>query len=340
MTTADSTASGIGSLWRRAAPLLAAVVVFSAAVQLVGLFVPFFATGRNLAAIAAQAATVAVGAAGITIVIMTRGIDLSVGGIMSLVGIVEGMLFAAGFGVVPVIVVGLLVGVAFGCLSGLLVAALKVPSFIATFATLGIASGLALFLASGRALGPFAAGFVALGHAAVGPLPVIVLATILLCGGLELVMRASPFGVHVRAVGGAFEVAGVSGVPVRRTVFLAYVIAGALSAAAGTLLTAQLSAAGPLQGEPYTLLAIAACVVGGVDLFGGRGRVWGAVAGALLLAAMRNALNLLGVQPFIQDLVTGILIIAAVFVIAQYGLVRGSFRPLLRQIAAKRQVSA
>jgi ribose/xylose/arabinose/galactoside ABC-type transport system permease subunit len=131
--------------------------------------------------------------------------------------------------------------------------------------------------------------------------------------GLEAATRMTTWGVHLRATGNALAVARLSGVRVERTLISAYLASGILSAAAGTLLAANLSTAGPLQGEPYTLAAVAGCVIGGVDLMGGRGRLWAAAAGTVFLAAVRAALDLQGVQPFMQGLVTGILIILAVF---------------------------
>ena len=291
-----------------AAGMLAVVVV------LIGQFLPHFATPGNVSNILAQASILAVAAFGMTLVILTGGIDLSVGGVMSLVGVIEVSLAAAGLPLPVTIVLGLATGAALGALNAVIVARLKLPPFIATFGTLGIAAGLALYLADAAGHSGLPPEFVALGNGSVAGVPNLIIVAVLLLLVLEIVSRTTTWGVHLRATGDAFAVARLSGVPVRRTLASAYVCSGVLAAVAGTLLASSLGAAGPLQGEPYTLAAVAACVIGGVDLFGGRGNLWAAAAGAVFLMAIRNILNLMGVQPFMQDFVTGCLIILAVFV--------------------------
>jgi ribose/xylose/arabinose/galactoside ABC-type transport system permease subunit len=204
-----------------------------------------------------------------------------------------------------------------------IVARLRLPPFIATFGTLGIAAGLALYLAEAGGHAGLPAGFVSLGNGSLAGVPYVILIAGLLLALLELLSRTTTWGVHLRATGDAFAVARLSGVPVGRTLSSAYISSGILAAAAGTLLAGSLGTAGPLQGEPYTLAAVAACVIGGVDLFGGRGNLWAAAAGAVFLMSIRNILNLLGVQPFMQDFVTGCLIILAVLVTVRGPEVRG-----------------
>jgi ribose transport system permease protein len=301
-------------LQARAARPVAVVVLLVAAVLVAGEFLPYFATTSNITNILIQASVVAVAAFGMTVVILTGGIDLSVGGVMSLVGVLEAVLMTGSTPWPVAVAIGLATGAFIGLVNGLVVARLRLPPFIATFGSLGIAAGLALYIADALPISVLPTSFVTIGNGTLGAVPYLVLFSAGLLLVLEVVFRTTRWGVRLRATGDALPVARLSGVPIARTLTGAYTTAGLMSGLAGTILAANLSTAGPLQGQPYTLWAIAACVIGGVDLFGGRGHLWAAAAGTVFLAAVRNALNLQGVQPFMQDLVTGCLIILAVFV--------------------------
>ena len=304
----------------------AAAVAVVVVVLLVGQFVPYFATTTNLSKVLLEAAILAVAAFGMALVLLTGGIDLSVGGVMSLVGVVEVSLVSSGIPWPAAVAVGLGVGLLLGTVNAVIVSRLKLPPFIATFGTLGIAAGLALYIANVIGHPVFPPDFVSLGNDAVLGIPITLVLALAILLVLEVVTRVTTWGVHLRATGDNFAVARLSGVPVARVLGSAYVVSGLLAATAGTMLAARLGTANPLQGEPYTLLAVAACVIGGVDLFGGRGHLWAAGAGAVFLYAIRNIMNLQGVQPFMQDLVTGLLIIAAVLVTVQ--------GPVLRDMAS------
>jgi len=305
-------------------------------VLVVGQFVPYFATLTNLSNVMVQASLLSVAAFGMTLVLLTGGIDLSVGGVMSLVGVVEVGLVTAGLPWPLAIVVGLFVGMALGSLNAVIVSRLKLPPFIATFGTLGIAAGLALYLADlvGHAVLP--PDFVSIGNDAIAGIPYLVLIAVSLLILLEFISRVTTWGVHLRATGDNLAVARLSGVPVSRVLSSAYVVSGLLAAVAGTMLAAHLGTASPLQGEPFTLAAIAACVIGGVDLFGGRGNLWAAGAGAIFLVSIRNILNLLGVQPFMVDFVTGLLIILAVLVTIQGPVLRDALSSAALRVRAGR----
>jgi ribose transport system permease protein len=309
-------------------PLVRVIVAIAAivvVVLLVGQFVPYFATTTNLSKVLLEAAILAVAAFGMTLVLLTGGIDLSVGGVMSLVGVVEVSLVSSGIAWPLAVLVGLLVGLLLGAVNGVIVSRLKLPPFIATFGTLGIAAGLALYIANVIGHPVFPPDFVSLGNDAFVGIPITLIVAVTVLVVLEVMTRVTTWGVHLRATGDNYAVARLSGVPVARILASAYIVSGLLAATAGTMLAARLGTANPLQGEPYTLLAVAACVIGGVDLFGGRGHLWAAGAGAVFLFAIRNIMNLQGVQPFMQDLVTGLLIIAAVLVTVQ--------GPVLRDMA-------
>jgi ribose transport system permease protein len=302
---------------RSAVRIAVAIAVVVIGVVVVGQFIPYFATLPNLSKVLLEAAILSVAAFGMTLVLLTGGIDLSVGGVMSLVGVLEVALVSAGAPWPLAIVAGLATGLLLGSVNALIVARLKLPPFIATFGTLGIAAGLALYLADVVGHPVFPPDFVSLGNDALVGIPYLVMLAVVILVVLEVVTRRTTWGVHLRATGDNIAVARLSGVPVARILSSAYIVSGLLAAAAGTMLAARLGTANALQGEPFTLLAVAACVIGGVDLFGGRGNLWAAGVGAVFLFAVRNALNLQGVQPFIQDLVTGLLIIAAVLVTVQ-----------------------
>jgi len=318
---------------QRAALLRAAAIaaLMAAMVLLVGQFVPFFATTANLENVVSQAAILSVVAFGMTLVILTGGIDLSVGGIMSLVGVTEVALVGGGLPWPAAIVAGLGVGALFGAANAVIVSRLKLPPFIATFGTLGIAAGLALYLADlvGRPILP--PDLVSIGNEGLLGMPYLVFLAIGLLIVLELVWRTTSWGVHLRATGDNQAVARLSGVPVARVLSSAYIVSGLTAATAGSMLAARLGTASPLQGEPFTLSAVAACVIGGVDLFGGRGYLWAASAGAVFLVSVRNILNLEGVQPFMQDLVTGLLIILAVLVTVQGPVLRDAISDVMRR---------
>ena len=244
--------------------LIAAVVLVALTVLLVGQFVPFFATFSNLENVMSQAAILSVAAFGMTLVIVTGGIDLSIGGVMSFVGVLEVALVSTGMPWPLAVVAGLAAGVVFGSVNAVIVSRLKLPPFIATFGTLGIAAGLALYLADlvGRPLLP--PMFVSLGNDSVLGIPYLVILAVGVLIVLEAVWHMTSWGVHLRATGDNLAVARLSGVPVLRILSSAYVVSGLLAATAGTMLAARLGTASPLQGEPFTLSAVAACVIGGV----------------------------------------------------------------------------
>lgn len=301
---------GIPPRFRRVLGIVAvAVVVFA----LFSTFVPYFATPQNMTGLLAQAAVVAIAALGLALVILTGGIDLSVGGVMSLVGLTTVAAVDAGIPWWFAMIIGMLLGGVVGVVNGILVAFLRVPAFVATFGTLGITAGAALFIADGRASVLLPREMISFGNGSIFFIPYLAILALVVLLVFQFLQRATRWGASTRSTGDNRHVAALVGIPVKRTLVAAYMTSGLLAGLAGAVLCAQLSTAGPQQGEPYTLAAIAACVVGGIDLMGGRGSLWAACLGAVFLAALRNAMNLQGVQPFIQDLATGVLIIAAVF---------------------------
>jgi ribose transport system permease protein len=293
--------------------ILAALLVVTAIVA------PEFFQVRNVLNVSRQASIVGVIAIGMTFVILTGGIDLSVGSILALTAVVTADLVDAGVPVPLIAVVAIALGAAVGVVNGIGVAVLKIQPFIMTLATMVLFRGLTLRITDG---GPksFETGsglMDFLGSGKLGPLPgpLVVFALIAVAG--ILVLRYLSFGRFLYAIGGSIEAARLSGVRTTRTLIAAYAVSGACAGIAGLMTAARLSVGDPLAGNLAELDAIAAVVIGGTSLMGGAGGAVGTVAGALLLAILSNVLNLVGVSPFDQQIVKGLVIIAAVLLAAR-----------------------
>ena len=280
-----------------------------------------FLTSRNIINVLRQTSINGILAIGMTFVILTRGIDLSVGSVVAMAGVVSARFAttsAAGFipgapyvAAVP-LAVGVLTGIALGALSGLAVARFAVPAFVATLGMLSAARGLTLIYSGGRPIPALTDGYRWIGTGDIAGIPVPSILFGLVFALSHFVLTRTRFGRHVYAVGGNPHAAKVSGLPVRRIRFLVYVISGGLAAIAGMILTARTGSALPQAGVAYELDAIAAVVIGGTSLAGGIGRVTGTVIGALLIGVMNNGLDLLGVESYYQQVIKGGLIVAAV----------------------------
>jgi ribose transport system permease protein len=273
---------------------------------------PYFLTVPNLLNVAQQTAINAVIAVGMTFVIISAGIDLSVGSILAFSGVVLAQGLKAGWPPALAILAGLGVGLLCGAANGLLITLGRLPPFIATLGMMSVARGAALLATDGRPISGFGEGFrwIANGHVAGIPAPVVLMAAAY--AAAHFTLRRTIFGRYVFAIGGNEEAALLSGVPVRRYKIAIYSTGGALAALSAVLLTARLNSAQPIAGISYELDAIAATVIGGTSLMGGEGSVLGTLIGALIMGVLRNGLNLLGVSSFVQQVVIGAVIIAAV----------------------------
>ena len=273
---------------------------------------PDFLTTGNLLNVVLAASVTALLGAGQTYVIILGEIDLSVGALAGLAGVVSAMTLRD-HGFLTGLAAGLLVGAVAGLLNGLLVTKTRMPSFIATLATMSVLGGLTLRLTQGNPVAVNNAAFVAIGQAKpLGvPAPILIMAASFLLFGYML--ARSRFGRYVYAVGDNAEAARLSGIPVDRVKIMAFAISGVLSAIGGFILTARLSTAQPTAGTGLELAAIAAVIIGGTSLSGGRGALVGTVIGAVLLGTIDNGLNLLDVSPFLQDVVKGLVILFAVY---------------------------
>lgn len=280
-----------------------------------------FLSSRNIINVLRQTSINGILAIGMTFVILTRGIDLSVGSVVALAGVVSASFattsasgFIPGapyFAAIP-LMAGLLTGTFAGALSGVAVARYTVPAFVATLGMLSAARGLTLIYSGGRPIPALTDGYRWIGTGDILGIPVPIVLFALVFAVAHFVLTRTRFGRHVYAVGGNPHAAKVSGLSVSRIRFTVYAISGALAGIAGMVLAARTGSALPQAGIAYELDAIAAVVIGGTSLSGGMGKVSGTVIGALLIGVMNNGLDLLGVESYYQQVIKGGLIVAAV----------------------------
>ena len=275
---------------------------------------PDFLTLGNLLNVMRQVSINAVIAFGMTLVILLGGIDLSVGSILAMSSVVMAMLMKAGGNPALATLLGILAGACLGTLNGLIVTKGKVAPFIATLGTMTTLRGFALLLSNGSPITGFSSDFFSsLGDGYVaGLVPVPVVWMLILFAIFWFVMKQTVFGRHVYATGGNVEAAGLSGVKTDRVQIYVYTICGATAAMSGVILMSRLNSAQPTAGAGYELDAIAAVVLGGTSLSGGRGWIFGTLVGALLIGVLNNGLNLLGVSSFYQQVIKGGVILLAV----------------------------
>lgn len=289
------------------AGLIIMVVVFSSLSDV-------FLTQRNLINILQQSSINACIAIGMTLVIISGGIDLSVGPAAALSAVLSATLLMAGYPVPVVIVTALGVGLLCGFLNGALIAYAGLQPFIVTLGTLSIYRSLALLYTGGNPVLGLPNTFRHIFTSDLFGLPVPVVVVAVLAVMATVLLKKTPLGEYILAVGGNEEAARVSGVPIELTKVMTYMISGGLAALAAVILIARLGAAEPTLGNLWELEAIAAAAIGGASLMGGKGSIVGTILGAIVLGAMRNGLTLLNVQAFYQLLATGIIIILAMLV--------------------------
>jgi ribose transport system permease protein len=276
---------------------------------------PFFLTPSNAANVARQASIIGILGVGMTFVILTAGIDLSVGSMLGFAAIIFAMAISSGVAWPLAILIALLSGACVGAINGLGVTKGRLQPFVMTLGMLVIARGVTMTISNGK---PIPLGAAASEVAWIGtgdlfgvPVPVLLFALIALAAWFTL--KYTPFGRQVYAVGDNLEAARLSGIPTERTIFSVYVISGLCAAVSALIVVSRLTAGEPSQGTGFELDAIAIVVIGGTSLFGGEGGVGGTVIGAAIVAAMNNLLNLLGVSPFSQQIVKGLIILGAVY---------------------------
>lgn len=306
---------------RFAAPLFLLLLIATFA-----LLEPRFLHPLNLFNILRQVSISGLIAIGMTFVILTAGIDLSVGSLMALAGLVGayvakgglddrfaiGATLEAGNPAVLALCAALLVGMLGGALQGTAITRLKVPPFVVTLGGLTAFRGAALLFSGGGPISGFAPDYTWWGQGRIGPVPVPVIIFLGCAIIAHLVLRYFQYGQHVYATGGNSRAAALNGVPTRRVIFSVYVVLGFFCGLAGFLLSARLNSAEAVAGLGVELTVIAAVVIGGTSLFGGVGSIFGTVVGACLIGVLTNGLVLLNVSSFIQQIVIGVILVAAV----------------------------
>ena len=296
--------------------ILLALFILVAAISFAS---PAFLSFTNIFNVLRQVSMIGYMAIGVTFVLLTGGIDLSVGSILGLSGIIVAS-FAKTFPDSPVVLmVG--VGIAIGCLvglaNGIFISYMGVVPFVATLGMLSVGRGITLVYCNGSPIPGLSENFLSLAAGDVFgvPVPVIILLAVFIIASIFLYRIR--FGRYVYAIGGNEASAIVSGVKVKKIKMLVYLLSGALCGLAGVVFTSRVTSGLPLAGEGYELDVIAACVIGGVSLSGGKGKLWGTLVGVILVGVINNALDLLNVSSYVQLIVKGLIIIMAVFMDSQ-----------------------
>ena len=288
------------------------LIVLLVAVGALTLASPEFLTGNNLANLARQVAIFGILAIGQLMVILTGGIDLSVGSILGLAGAVTAQLLVSGVPIIPAILIGVVVGGVLGLANGVLVTRFKLPPFIATLGMLGIARGIVLVITDANTIQGLPDGFQTVANGTVLGIPNLLIIFVIITAIAWFVLNRTVFGRYVYAVGSNPEAARLAGVPVAMVTTAVYVISGVLAAVGGVLLTSRLGAGVPTAGTGFELQAIAACVIGGASLSGARGSAIGAACGALIIGVLNNGGNLLAINAFYLQIAIGALVLVAV----------------------------
>jgi ribose transport system permease protein len=274
---------------------------------------PYFLTWPNFINVLRQASLQFLMSAGLTIVILTGGIDLSIGAVLGLSACIAASMISEGY-IVLGIAAGLAAGLACGLFNGVLVTAGRIPPFIATYGTLWIAFGLGYVFMKGEVIYGLPAEFRFIGAGFVWGIPVPVIVAAALLAALHFLLQKTVLGRAIYAIGGNPDAARLSGMPVTPRMIMIYGLSGMLSGFAALVTIARINAADSSLGEDLLLPAIAAVCIGGTSLFGGVGGIMGTAVGSIILALILNGINLLGVQTFWQNAVMGTIILLSVFV--------------------------
>ena len=270
---------------------------------------------KNLLNVLRQVSINANLACAMTLVIILGGIDISVGSVIALSGVVTGGLIAFnGWGVFPAVVMGVLVGVLFGVFNGYLISTTPLPPFIVTLSTMNIARGVAYVYTGGSPIRVMSDEFNFIGSGYLGPIPMPVIYSALFIAITAYILNRTKLGRHIYAVGGNREAARFAGINTRRILFFAYAYSGLMAGISGVVLASRMFSGQPTAGDGQEMEAIAATVLGGTSMLGGQGAMGGTVIGVLIMGALQNGLNLLGINSFWQYVVKGAVILLAVYI--------------------------
>ena len=289
------------------------LIIFFVLCVVMSLLSDTFLTAVNLVNIARQASALIITAVGMSFVVLSAGIDLSVGSIIGLCGtLAAGFIGFSHFSTPVAVILALLVGLGVGLTNGVIIAKVNIPPFITTLAMLSIARGISLLYTGGGPIYNLPADFIALGRENLLGIPISVVVMLVIIAFGWFTLSKTTFGRSVYAVGGNEEATRLSGLSTSRIKILIYGISGLAAAVSGVLLSARLASGQPTLGQGNELDAIAAVVLGGTSLFGGRGQLWGTIVGGLILSVLGNGLNLIGVSSFWQLVVKGVVLLVAV----------------------------
>ncbi len=274
-----------------------------------------FLTPSNIQNIIVQSAIIGIVAVGQTLVILTGGIDLSVGSIVAFIGIICGIFLNNNLGIPYAVILSLLIGALFGLFNGVVTSYGKVPSFIVTLGIMSIIRGAALFINNGKPVSGFSEGFQKLANTNVfASIPIFVIYLFIIYGVIYFILNYLPIGRYIYAVGGNKSCAWLSGISVKKVETLTYVLSGLFAAFAGIMLLSRMNYGTPTAASDYNTDSIAAVIIGGCAMSGGRGSVIGTFLGAIMMAMLKNGLTLLNVSTYLQQIITGVVIILAVFI--------------------------
>ncbi|MGD6960778.1 ribose ABC transporter permease RbsC [Fictibacillus phosphorivorans] len=312
MKTSPAKVNHVENLMQKLGPLLGLLIL----VTIVSILNPSFLEPLNLLNLLRQVAINALIAFGMTFVILTGGIDLSVGAILALSSALMAGMIVSGVDPMLAILIGCLLGAVMGAINGLLITKGKMAPFIATLATMTIFRGLTLVYTDGNPITGLGESYMfqLFGRGYFLGIPVPAITMMLAFAAFWVILHKTPFGRKTYAIGGNEKASIISGIKVTKVKVMIYSLAGLLAALAGAILTSRLNSAQPTAGTSYELDAIAAVVLGGTSLSGGRGLIVGTLIGALIIGTLNNGLNLLGVSSFFQMVVKGIVILIAVLI--------------------------
>ncbi|MDV2684438.1 ribose ABC transporter permease [Alkalihalophilus lindianensis] len=290
------------------------LIIFLALILVASLLSDAFFTASNLLNVFRQVSIVAIVSVGMTLVILTAGIDLSVGSVMAFTGAVAAGVITAGVAFPIAILICMAIGVLMGAVNGLIVAKGAVPAFIATLAVMVIARGMTLVYTQGNPIVISDPGFRFIGGGSVFGIPFPIILMLLIFIIMYWVLKHTTFGRYIYAIGGNEEAARLAGISVNKVKVAVYALAGLFASISALIYTSRLMSAQPNAGMGIELDAIAAVIIGGTRLTGGKGGVTGTIIGALIMGVLDNILNLMNVSPFYQDIAKGIVILVAVLV--------------------------
>lgn len=274
----------------------------------------YFLEPNNLIAISDQVTTIGILSLGMTFVILSGGIDLGVGSIVAMSGVLMTYFMRGGLGLFPAIILGILICTLLGTLTGVVITRFSLQPFIVTLGTMGIARGVAMVMSDASPITQVADGFQTVGSGRLGVVPyaVIIFVGLIIIAGVLL--KKTKFGEYTFAIGGNEEAARLAGIPTNRYKILIYTLSGLLAGFTGYLLASKFNSGVPTVGQGYELDAIAAVVIGGTALSGGIGGIGGTILGILIMGVLNNGLNLAGVSAYWQYIIKGLLIIIAVVI--------------------------